>query len=81
MTLENVRKQYEHFCFLASGKFTERDFDQDLGDEAKHIQGKMTQERIALIKSDALRNKEDLERKFPHLFSAEQSKKVKNGDN
>lgn len=74
MSLRNVKKLYKHFCYLSEGKFNERDFDFEVKgknpkDEAGTIvQGKLTAERISLIKSDAIRHKIELERKFPQLI-------------
>lgn len=74
MTLENVQKQYKYFCKLAKGEFNERDFDSASGtDEGKNekgitLQGTMSRQRVDLIKSNALRNKKDIEKKFPQLL-------------
>ncbi len=81
MTLENVKKQYIYFCKLAKGEFNERDFDSTSGtnkggnEEGITLQGKMTPQRVDLIKSNALRNKLDIEKKFPQLI--EQVEEVK----
>lgn len=83
MTKENILKHYKRFCFLASGKFNERDFDQHLKDEngeAKHIMGKMSPQRVQLIMSDAQANKETLERKFPWLLETNQPVLKKEAD-
>lgn len=74
MTFENVQKLYKHFCKLAEGKFNERDFDRTSGtnegeaEEGITLQGKMTPQRVALIKSNALRHKLDAEKKYPQLL-------------
>jgi len=73
MTKENILKDYKHFCILAEGKFNERTFDFELqaenpDDSGSMHMGKMTQQRIDLIKSDAKRHKEDMEKKYPELL-------------
>lgn len=82
MTLENVKKDYKYFCKLAKGEFNERDFDKRYGtnegksEEGITLQGKMTPQRVDLIKSNALRNKLDIEKKFagaPFLKESESS--------
>lgn len=81
MTWENVQKQYRHYCKLAKGEFNERDFDRTSGtnegenEEGITIQGKMTPQRVDLIKSNALRHKLELERKFPQLTEQVQEEK------
>jgi len=82
MTKENILKDYKHFCILAKGDFNERTFDFELKAEnpddagSTHV-GKMSQQRIDLIKSDAKRHKEDMEKKYPELCKP----KVKELDN
>ena len=74
MTKENIVRLYNTFCYLASGKFNERDFDSKVdtkneGEEAGWIRmGEMPSQRVDLIKSDAKRHKEDMEDKFPYLL-------------
>lgn len=73
MTSENVKRLYLHFCKLASGNFKARDFDsitpgKNEGDEdGRMSMGKLTSERIALIQSDALVAKLELEEKYPKI--------------
>lgn len=77
MTQENKLKLYKHFCTLAEGDFNERTFDfelkaghKDAKDEdigTSHV-GKMSQERRNLMQSDAKKNKEDMEKKYPELL-------------
>lgn len=74
MTLENIKKKYIYCCKLAKGEFNERDFDRTSGknegeaEEGITLQGKMTVQRVELIKSNALRNKLDIEKKYPQLL-------------
>ncbi len=76
MTFDNVRKQHEHFSKLAQGDFTARTFDtttagKNEGDEEGNLRmGKLTAERISLIKSDALVAKLEIEEKYPQLKEA-----------
>lgn len=86
MTRENIIKKYKWLCFLASGKFTERDFDAELeaknpDDSGRHIQGKLTPERVALIISDAKRHKENLEKKHPWVIEEPEKKTDKSKEN
>lgn len=72
MTKENILKLYKHFCILVEGNFNERTFDFELeaansDDSGSSHVGKMSQQRIALIKTDAKRHKEDMEKKYPEL--------------
>jgi len=84
MTKEHVIEQYKHFCFLADGNFSERDFDvelpagtKDSGDDGFMRMGKMSPERRLLIQSDAKANKEAMETKkdkqgnllYPYLLN------------
>ncbi len=79
MTKENVIKLYNHFCYLAEGKFSERDFEYNLGGVqgviGRHSIEELTPERKSLIISDATENKKDLEEKFPFLKEKEKTKK------
>ena len=89
MTLENVQKQYKHFCKLSRGEFNERDFDIKIGEDRNKeegkeesesgitLQGKMTPQRVELIKSNALRHKLDIEKKFPQLLEPVKQTKSK----
>lgn len=98
MTLENVKRLHEHFTFLAAGKWKENDFDtvltaRDLGESGRTAMGKMSPERIKLIKSDAKRYLEELEYKAKEInkltgkprneFASilKKDAKVKDGDN
>jgi len=79
MTKETILKQHAWFKHLASGNFTERDFDFEVkgkraGEESgRTAMGPMPQKRIDLIKGDAQRHLEALEAKFPDLFKAEEA--------
>lgn len=79
MTRENLIKDYKWFCFLASGKFTERNFDYEVGaadpDNSGSLRmGKMSAARKAIIQGDAQRNKEDILSKYPWLADEENAK-------
>lgn len=75
---------HKHFSKLANGDFTRRDFDTETessctieGEEqdgGRMNMGKLTAERISLIKSTALVNKLEMEDKYPHLFPVEKPK-------
>lgn len=84
MTLENVKKQYKHFCKLARGEFSERDFDitsgtnKDGNEEGITLQGKITPQRRQLIISNALRHQKDIEKKFPDLVKVKETKSKEN---
>ena len=73
MTQENILRLHKHFTILSEGNFNERTFDIELKadkDEdsgSSHV-GKMSAQRITLIRGDAKRHKEDIEKKYPHLF-------------
>lgn len=75
MTKATIEKLYKHFSKLAEGKFEESDFDFKLGaGEGGRTQiGEMSPERKQLIISDAKRNKEELEKKFPFLTGKEKN--------
>ena len=80
MTLENLKKKHAHLKWLASGEFTERDFDYKIkrsdnpeGD-SKHqgeggwsTMGEMKPERKQLIKGDAARTLINFEKKHPEF--------------
>ncbi len=59
MTKATVLKQYKHFCNLAEGNFTERDFYIEFpsphkeGEDGRSSTGKLTPERRLLIVADA----------------------------
>lgn len=73
MTKENLIKMHNHFSKLAAGDFTARDFDEesesscDGEDGGMMRMGKLTPERIALVKSTALTNKLEMEVNHPEL--------------
>jgi len=73
MTKENIIKLHKHFSNLAEGKFNERDFDKNYGKGGSAQMGEMPPERKELIKSDAKRHKEDLEKKHSLLIEGEKS--------
>ena len=82
MTWENVQKQYKYFCKLVKGEFNERSFDSTSGtnegeaEEGITLQGKMTPQRVELIKSNALRSKKDIEKKYPEIIEQPKSKEM-----
>lgn len=72
MTKANLLKLHTHLSFLASGKFNERHFDYEVSAEdpensGSMRMGKMSSQRVDLIKSDALRHKQAMEEKHPFL--------------
>ena len=73
MTQENILRLHKHYTVLSEGDFNERTFDIELKAEkeedsgSSHV-GKMSGQRITLIRGDAKRHKEDLEKKYPDLF-------------
>lgn len=86
MTKENLKRLYKHFCILAKGDFNARTFDFELKaknpDDAgsTHV-GRLSQARIGLIRSDAKRHKEDMEKKYPELVKQEVKEPVKKKPN
>lgn len=70
MTLDNLKKHYKYYSFLASGQFSERNFDKkieakNISEEAgRHITGEMSPSRRNLIISDAKRHLENLKTKL-----------------
>lgn len=71
---ETILKLHNHFSKLAEGKFTESDFNFKLKGEGGRVEvGELPPERKELIKSDALRNKLELERRFPELLGKEKN--------
>lgn len=66
MTLSNIRRDFEWYTFLASGQFTERNFDFEIktdrpGEEpGRTVQGAMPKWRKDLIMSDASNHLQDL---------------------
>ena len=77
MTQENILKLHEHFSKLAKGDFSKTDFNADYGKGGSMTMGELTPEKRALIISDAISNKEEIERKFPDLFKKEPKPKPK----
>ena len=83
MTRENLIKSYKHYSKLASGDFSERNFDtvtesKNSGDEEGSMRmGKMSRERIDLIKTSANDNKLDMEKKYPDMFPFKEEVKPK----
>ena len=85
MTLENLKKHHARLKWLASGEFTERDFDYTIkatdnplgekGESGRMTQGdfvnKTGQMRKDLIISKAKRSLEIFERKYPALKEVE----------
>lgn len=73
MTLENVKRLYLHFSKLSDGNFKARDFDfvlpgkNDGDEEGRSAMGKLSPQRIDLIKSDALVCKLQIEEKYPNI--------------
>lgn len=77
MTNENLLKMHKHFSKLARGDFKRRDFDTETEssctiegqeqDGGMMNMGKLTAQRISLIKSTALVNKLEMEANFPEL--------------
>lgn len=81
MAKETIVKLYKHFSELAKGNFNEVSLSRELslkkGEEGGVlVQGKITPARRDLIISDAKRNIEDLERKFPFLKAKDEKKKT-----
>lgn len=84
MTLENLKKHHTHLKWLASGEFTERDFDYKIapsdnpngkkGEGGHFTMGDMPGKRVQLIKQDAQRTLEILEKKYPGLKEAVKEK-------
>jgi len=75
MTKENIKRLHKHFSNLAEGKFNERDFDKNYGKGGSTQMGEMPPERKELMKSDATKHKEELEKKHPWLVEGEKSEK------
>jgi hypothetical protein len=74
MTKENIVKIYNYFNFLAKGDFKESDFEKEFGKGVNAGYDKITKlnsVRRNLIISDAKKNIEKLERKFPYLKKSE----------
>jgi hypothetical protein len=72
MTRENLIRLHKRFTILSEGKFNERTFDFELtaddpDNSGRTHMGRMTPERIELIRSDAKRHKLDMEQKYPFL--------------
>ena len=77
MTLENLKKHHARLVWLASGEFTERDFDYKIeannnpngkkGEGGWCTMGDMTSMRKALIQQDAQRTLKIFLRKYPEF--------------
>ncbi len=80
MTLANLKKHHAHLKWLASGEFTERDFDFTIkasdnpngkkGEGGRSAMGDMKPERKELIKQDAERTLIIFEEKYPEFKEA-----------
>lgn len=81
MTLENLKKHHARLVWLASGDFTERDFDYKIdatenpngnkGEGGWSTMGEMKPARKQLIQQDAQRTLIIFERKYPDFKSEE----------
>ena len=77
MTLENLKKHHARLKWLASGEFTERDFDYKIkandnphgekGEGGWSTMGEFKPARKELIKQDAQRTLIIFERKYPEF--------------
>lgn len=78
MTLENLKKHHARLKWLASGEFTERDFDYKIAASEntpkgeKEVagwctMGEMSSQRKALIQQDAQRTLKIFEIKYPEF--------------
>ena len=77
MTLENLKKHHARLVWLASGEFTERDFDYKIaandnpngekGEGGWSTMGEMSSQRKALIQQDAQRTLKIFEGKYPEF--------------
>jgi len=84
MTLINLKKHHAHLKWLASGEFTERDFDFKIeasdnpngnkGEAGRTSMGDMSGARKNLIQQDAQRTLEIFEKKYPQFISKETPK-------
>ena len=87
MTLANLKKHHAHLKWLASGEFTERDFDYTIeasnnphgkkGEAGRSSMGDMKPERKELIKQDAQRTLIIFERKYPEFKEQPKPEPVK----
>lgn len=77
MTKENILKDYKHFCFLAAGKFEASDFDKHYGNGGRMTMGDLPKARRDLMISNAVRAKEDMEKKYPELLDIKDNSKEK----
>jgi len=84
MTFETIKKLHKHFKTLAEGNFNEQTFyfelenKKDPEESGRTSVGKMSQARIQLIRSDAMRHLTELKNKFPELKEKkDNSKKAK----
>lgn len=76
MTKANVKRLYDHFCFLAKGEFDEDTFKKEYGDGGSMTMGRITKERKSLIITDAKTAKAKLEKQFPELVEEAPKKKL-----
>ncbi len=77
MTLENLKKQHARLIWLASGEFTERDFDYKIkatvnphgekGEGGWSSMGEMSSDRKRLIQEDAQETLKIFLRKYPEF--------------
>lgn len=66
MTKENLKKTYKHYCNIIDGTIDEQTLKTQFSSiDPKHG---IPQERVDLIKADAKRHKEDIEKKHPDLI-------------
>jgi len=91
MTLENLKRHHARLKWLASGEFTERDFDYTIaanenpngeqGEKGWSTAGdfinKMGTKRKELIIGDAQRTLKLFEKKYPQFMTVEKPKPVK----
>ena len=87
MTQENLEKHHARLIWLASGDFTERDFDYKIkandnpngkkGEGGWSTMGDMSGARKQLIQQDAQRTLAIFERKYPEFISKPEEVKVK----
>lgn len=81
MTLENLKKHHARLVWLASGEFTERDFDYKIdandnpngkkGEGGWSTMGDMSSARKRLIQQDAQRTLKIFLRKYPEFVEEE----------
>jgi len=86
MTLANLKKHHARLVWLASGEFTERDFDYKIaasdnpngekGEGGWSTMGEMKPARKQLIQQDAQRTLKIFERKYPEFISKKEEPKT-----